>query len=327
MAQSNLEDFSKELQSLVSEASHSVLMVGAEEGAARSGFLIREDLLVSVAQSAEPGEKVSVYSTESLAGKDGAEPVYAEVVGFDATSGIGILKIANLPAQPMPLDEHAKADIPALGALSVSVALPSSDGVEARLGMVRCVGGETRLPGGRSVSGYIQTDAHAFPGFLGAPLLSAGGDLLGITMMADGSGAGFVLPTAELASIVAELEKKPHIGMGYLGVETKSAELPSGSAAEREAALLVTNVENGSPADKAGIVVGDFLMSLAGQPVFDGESLLDALVAKNENTIEAVLLRGGDKKTIQVTPASRYRRRMAARWMRRRSSGRGNTLG
>lgn len=330
MPYNHLSDISKELQDLVHDASESLLLVGAEEGVGRTGVLIRDNLLVSVAQVAEPGEKVSVYSASAIGDDSRDEPIYGEVVGFDATSGIALLKLGELTARPMDLAGasqagSSKAGGPAVGALSVGVALPSTDGVEARLGMVRCVGGETRLPGGRTVSSYIQTDAKAFPGFLGSPLLSSDGELWGITMMAGRGEAGFVLPSDELAKILDELEKTPQIGMGYLGVETRSAEVPAGSGVESETALLITDVEEGSPAGEGGIVVGDFLLRLGGRPVFDTESLLAALVGQNERSVEAELLRGGSRQTIRVRPAVRVRR--PSRRMRRRPSGRGNARG
>ncbi|NBC28740.1 MAG: hypothetical protein GVY29_01975, partial [Spirochaetes bacterium] len=181
MARNHVHDISHDLQQLVGKAAESLILVGAEEGAGRTGLMIRDDLLVSVAQVAEPGEKVSIYSAEAVRDGSKGEPVYGEVVGFDATSGIALLKVGELTARPVdlaggPEAGGAEAGGPAVGALSVGVALPSTDGVEARLGMVRCVGGETRLPGGRTVSSYIQTDARAFPGFLGSPLFSPDGE-------------------------------------------------------------------------------------------------------------------------------------------------------
>jgi regulator of sigma E protease len=94
---------------------------------------------------------------------------------------------------------------------------------------------------------------------------------------------------------------------------------------ESETALLITDVEEGSPAGEGGIVVGDFLVRLGGRPVFDTESLLAALVGQNERSVDVDVLRGGRRQTIQVTPAARVRR--PSRRMRRRSSGRGNAQG
>jgi S1-C subfamily serine protease len=312
MEQKNtLQTVSEELGGLVRTVAPSVYLLGYDEGAPRSGFQLDAQRVVTIARWAEAGEEVSLYD------HTGGRTV-AKVIGFDMTSGVTVLEREGAPLEiARETDDDADQELPLVGTLSVAVALPSPDGVEARLGMIRCVGGATRLRRGRRVSRYLQTDAQTFPGFLGGPLLDVSGRLLGITMEG-GHGDGFVLPLHQLRLIVEQLKDKPTTGLGYLGVVTQSATLPEGITAQREGqknGLVVTEVEEDSPAGKGGVLVGDILLSLDGVNIETTEDLMDALLGKNDQSVEIALSRGERIVTLSVEAG-------AARWRRSRHHGR-----
>ena len=289
-----LATLSGKLAELVAEASGSVYMVGYDEGAPRTAFQISDTHIVSVARWAEPGETVSLY--------DAAGARHAiEVAGYDMTSGIVIAEhkgqALGQATDKVGSGVGSGSDAASrVGELALTVALPSPEGIESRMGMIRCVGTGTRLPRGRRIDSYLQTDMQSFPGFLGAPLLAADGSLRGITMPA-GRAEGFVLPTQELSKLVDALIARPTVGLGRLGVHLQEAELPESVRAEREGqetGVLVTGLEPASPAGTAGVQVGDILVGLDELRVQNSVDLMDALVGRNDSDVSLVLSRAGE---------------------------------
>ena len=299
-----LGSLSGDLARLVSDSLNAVVMIARREGAPRTGLVLDDHRIVSVARSAEIGEKVSVDFPDGQEGE-------GEVVAFDATSGVGILTLpAEGPARSITSPPHREAPL-RVGELTVTLALPSPDGVEARLGMVRCAGGATHLPGGRRIAQYLQTDATQYPGFLGAPVLDVEGRLAGITMASRND--GFIVPTGELLRILDALSDNPDIGMGYLGVRTESAPLPDSVATGLEGqshGMLIIGVDSDSPAESAGLRVGDSIVSVDRRPIADLQTLADALIGTNGGEISIAVARGGDVLTLQARPTvQRMRRR------------------
>jgi S1-C subfamily serine protease len=169
-------------------------------------------------------------------------------------------------------------ELPRVGSLAVEVAVPIPGDVEARLAMIRCVGGQTRLPGGRKVDSYLQTDATRFRGFAGGVILAPSGEILGLSMPTMRREEGYAVPATVIGSILEQLATGQSRGMGYLGVTTTIANLPK-SHGDQQEGLLVTAVESGSPAARAGIKPGTFLVEIDGASMTSRDALYDVLMS------------------------------------------------
>ncbi|MFP4377923.1 MAG: S1C family serine protease [Spirochaetales bacterium] len=256
-------DLSTNLADQVDAIRDSLFCVGPGKATPRTGVIVAQNKLLSLAMSAEVGESVPVHGTRGESA--------ATVTAFDPASGVVLLE-GEAFAQPVLL----ASALPRIGSLAVEVAVPIPGDVEARLAMIRCVGGETRLPGGRKVDSYLQTDASSFRGFAGGAILAPNGELLGISMSTMRREEGYAIPAPVLRAILDQLSAGGNRGMGYLGVTTAVAELPKQRGDQRHG-LLVTAVESGSPAANAGIRVGTFLIGIDGTPVSSRDALYDAL--------------------------------------------------
>jgi len=306
-----LGDFSHALKELVAQVGSNVVLVDSEEAQARSGIRWDDHHILTGAAYAQANEVVRVRIITSKAGAAGEKSyrdLQATVVGRDPATGFVLLESAeSLPIGDIP----RRAEPAAVGELVVSVALPSSDGVEAKIGMIRCVGGPYTAARGGVVSGYIQTDGNLFPGFAGAPVVDAAGNLVGVHSPAalsggDGSGAGLIIPIDFVVEVATRIAEHRIPVRAYLGVRSQeveiSAQLQQKLGREQSYGLLVVQVEPGTPAEKAGLVTGDILVSLAGNQLASHDELLNALDAVAVGSeVEARILRGGELKEVKVT--------------------------
>jgi len=291
MSTSILGGVSAELSALVDQARPIVVCVGTGKATPRTGLIIGNGEVLTVAKAAETGESVPVHL--------GEKEYWATVSGFDASSGIALLSHANLTGP-----ETSVPALPAVGSLSVTVACPIPAGHEARLGMIRCVGGTTRLAGGRRIERYFQTDSTRFRGFAGAVVFGPGGEVLGMTMPVHRREEGFVLPIDELLEIAKQLREGESLGTGYFGIQATAVDLPDAHDGH-SAGLLVTGVEPDSPAERAGLRVGNFVVKVGENATPDLESLYDSLVGLREGEelpVSVVRAAGGlDVITVKVT--------------------------
>jgi S1-C subfamily serine protease len=231
---------------------------------------------------------------------DGAE-VSARVAGRDAGSDLAVLRLERAADA---IAEVTKT--PArLGQIALALGRPSPDGIEASLGTVSAIGGPIRTGRGGMLERYLRTDSISYPGFSGGPLVAADGTVLGLNTSGLANGAAVTVP-ADIAWRIADtLVQHGRIKRGFLGIRSQTVDIPevSQKALQREQAtgLLIVGVESGSPADKGGLIVGDILVGVAGQPVFHHDELftrLDGDVAGKSTPIDVI--RGGQPQTLNV---------------------------
>src|SRR5207244_1903458 len=135
--------------------------------------------------------------------------------------------------------------------------------------------GPLRTGRGLTLEQYIQTDATPYPGFSGGPLIDASGAVLGVTTTAFRS-VTLAIPHAIAWRVAKALSEHGTPKRGYLGISSQPVRLPQTQrgGSDQETGLLLVHVEDGSPAQKAGLLLGDVLVTLDGQPAGDTDDLL-----------------------------------------------------
>jgi S1-C subfamily serine protease len=259
-----------------------------------SGIVYASDLILTADHVVEREEGIKVILM------DGTE-VSARVAGRDAGSDLAVLRLERAADA---IAEVTKT--PArLGQIALALGRPSPDGIEASLGTVSAIGGPIRTGRGGMLERYLRTDSISYPGFSGGPLVAADGTVLGLNTSGLANGAAVTVP-ADIAWRIADtLVQHGRIKRGFLGIRSQTVDIPevSQKALQREQAtgLLIVGVESGSPADKGGLIVGDILVGVAGQPVFHHDELftrLDGDVAGKSTPIDVI--RGGQPQTLNV---------------------------
>jgi S1-C subfamily serine protease len=158
------------------------------------------------------------------------------------------------------------------------------------------------------VDHYLETDADLPPGFSGGALVDAHGRFLGLLTAAFSRTAAVVIPTDTLNRVATSLKEHGGIRRGYLGVGAYPVKLPQAlwERAGSEAGLILLSVDPDGPAQRAGLLLGDVLVSLGDQPLHGVEDLLGYLGDEKVGTpVQAKVLRAGELRDMQVTVGKR----------------------
>jgi serine protease Do len=162
-----------------------------------------------------------------------------------------------------------------------------SAGIVSGLGVVRGPGGRAR---------YVQSDVALAPGNSGGPLLNARGEVVGINAMIFGRLALSIPSNAASAWLAGAL--RPRLGVQILPVELLPS-LRRANPGTPEVGLMIAAVESGSPAERAGLLIGDVLLGVGDGALEDPEALLDAMVRAGD-TMRLRVMRGGKISFVDV---------------------------
>ncbi len=230
--------------------------------------------------------------------------VPAAVAGRDAGTDLAVLRAeaTGLPVPPWHDHEGLK-----VGQLVLALARPGRT-MRARLGILSAVGQEWQAAGGTQIDRYIESDIEPAIGISGGPLLDAAGRVIGVNTVGLIRGAVLTVPTATLRRVTNSLLTHGRIRRGYLGVASQTVRLPDAlaQAATQKAGLLVLSVEVDSPAGRAGVMLGDLVLSVGGQPVQRTDQLLNVLTEDRIDTQVSIrLARAGQIHDVPVVIGDR----------------------
>jgi S1-C subfamily serine protease len=174
--------------------------------------------------------------------------------------------------------------------------------------VISIIGGPLRSSRGAALERYIRTDATPYPGFSGGPLIDMQGAVVGILTTGLVNGIALAIPIDIARNIAAALEKQGYIKRGYLGISSQLVSLPDAQRAGRtqKHGLLIVKVDEHSPAQKGGLMIGDILVALDGHEINDSEDLQGLLTGDRVGkAIPIDVIRGNTLQTLQVTVGQR----------------------
>lgn len=297
-ATSALTQLSDALAAAVETAGASTVLVSARQRIPASGVIWSADgLIVTADHVIERDDDITIQFA------DGSE-AQATVAGRDPGTDIAVLRVDKTGLTPI-----AHASDPKPGHIVLAVGRPAPGGAAASFGVVSLVGGFWRSRRRPNLDGYIRSDTTFYPGFSGGPLVGADGAAYGINSSHIGRGAGLTIPMATVARVVDVLLSQGRMKRGYLGIGSQQARLPEATAAKlngQPTGLLVIMVEPGSPADQAGLLIGDVLVAFDGVALEDTDDLHAQLGDGRVGKATPVsILRGGEPKDVTVTVGER----------------------
>ncbi|NTU83616.1 MAG: PDZ domain-containing protein [Chloroflexales bacterium] len=223
----------------------------------------------------------------------------ARLIAGNPRLDLALLDVEGGDLTPPPLGDSARLRV---GELVFAVGNPWGQRGVVTAGIVSAVG---EIPAGRDEqpASYIRSDVRLAPGNSGGPLLNAQGEVVGINAMIFGGDLSVAIPTHVALAWVARLPSRPI----FLGLGVQPVALPPSLGRDgQQTGLLVAQVARGGPAASAGLMVGDLILALDGQPLAATEGLLEALAARAPgDTLRLDLARGGHPLTLAVTLAEK----------------------
>jgi S1-C subfamily serine protease len=294
-----LNAFSDSITQAVKRAGQSTVMVDARRRFPASGIVYAADLVVTADHVVERDEGITVTLADGTSQEAG-------IAGRDPGNDLVVLRLSGAELTPAePLSKEAQ-----VGQVVIAVGRPSQEGVEASLGIISAVGGPARTGRGGMLERYLRTDATPFPGFSGGPLVNTEGKVVGMNTSGFGHGVAISIPANLVWADAENLVKFGYIKRGYLGIRSQLVELTPDLQKElkrqQETGLLLVSVENGSPAEAGGMIVGDILVGVDGQAVADHDALMVRLSGEVVGKpISIEVLRGGKPFTAQVKVGER----------------------
>ena len=217
----------------------------------------------------------------------------------------GDLVVLDVPTGAAPVLEWGSGEELALGTPVIALANPGGRGLRATLGFVSATGRPFRGPRGRRIEGSLEHTAPLPPGSSGGPLVDLSGRLVGLNTHRLGEGFYLALPATLTfqgrvrALLAGESPGGRRLGVGLAPVPVarrlrRAVGLPDAEG------LLIRTVEEGSPAEAAGLSPGDLLVSAAGNPLVTVDDLHAALEQGGE-AVTLQVLRGAEERTVTVT--------------------------
>jgi S1-C subfamily serine protease len=295
-----LIEFSNALAQVTERASAIVVAVHTETRGSSSGIVWRPGVIVTSEHALRHDEEIQLTLPIGRV-------VPATLVGRDPSTDIAVLKCSEADTA-VPLFGDVSALKP--GTLTLVVGRTRASGPVAALGVVSLLASDRRTWTGASLTPYIRLDIGLQPTAIGGAVIDASGNLLGLATPRFARFGAIAVPASTINKISDTLLKQGRIPRGYLGVGLQPVRLPNSLREmlqrNEKTAAIALEVHPGGPADKAGIVIGDILVSLGGQSITrleDVQSLLagDAI----GKTLPLKFIRGGAVQDGNIVVAER----------------------
>jgi S1-C subfamily serine protease len=291
---SSLVTLSSQLADVVERSADSVVRVDDGSRLTASGTVWSENgIVVTTSHGVERDDGITVELGDGSVHK-------AALVGRDPDTDLAVLKLDASGLRSV--EQAAESDV-RVGHLALALARPGSGPLQATLGII-----SARLDSqtGGLEEYILHTDAILYPGFSGGPLVNAGGHVVGILNLMFGRGKGVALGAPITSHVVSALLAHGRIRRGYLGIRTQQAALPETLRASlkiaSETGLLLIQVDEGSPAERGGLLLGDVVVSINQVDVSDVDALRRQLRLHSEGDVVAVkIVRGGALKALDIT--------------------------
>jgi S1-C subfamily serine protease len=295
-----LIDLSNALARETGRAAANVVAVHAEPRGSSSGVVWRAGIIVTAEHALSRDEEIHVTLPDGRV-------VPATLAGRDASTDLAVLKCAEAGAA---IGEPSELSGIKPGSLVLVVGRTRASGPVAALGAVSLVASERRAWTGAALAPYIRLDVGLQPTAAGGAVIDAFGRAVGIATPRFGRFGAVAVPAPTVDRVVDALLKSGRIPHGYLGVGLHPIRLPDAirQAWQRtgNSAVIVVEVEAEGPAQKAGLMIGDILLTAGGHPIHRLEDVHAQLSAESIGKPLAIkFVRGGAPQEMTLVVGER----------------------
>ncbi len=230
----------------------------------------------------------------------------AELVGEDEDTDLAVLKTSASPFNPAKLGDASDLSI---GQLVIALGNPYGFHHTVTHGVISALQRTLRTSSGRLIDNVIQTDAPLNPGNSGGPLINSDGEVIGVNTASimGAQGLCFAISIDTAKHIAYQLIRHGKVKRAWLGISTQQVDLVPRLAShhhlKNRKALFVTKVESGSPAAKAGVNDGDFIIAFNDVPLESSDELFKMLTEDKIGMFQHLtVIRNTEKVDLRITP-------------------------
>src|SRR5579863_3423279 len=233
----------------------------------------------------------------------------AKLIGSDQETDLAVIKIDT--DKPLPIAKLGNSEGMEVGDWVLAIGSPFGQAGTVTAGIVSAKG--RNIVPNRQFQSFIQTDAAINPGNSGGPLVNMAGEVIGINtaILTDTNayaGVGFALPSNTVVTVYNQLIGPEHrVSRGSIGIEFAAQENPAIARVYGvNHGVTISNVVAGTPAERAGLKVGDTIISVDGKPVKNGDELVSDIASRKPGSkIDLGFIRDGKKQEAAVTVSDR----------------------
>jgi len=300
---SPLLGLSNDLAGAVQKAGGAVVAVNARQRVPSSGIHWSPGVIVTSDHTVERDEEITVTLADG-------RTVPATLAGRDPSTDIAILKVQGVEASTADIGDSSAL---AVGQMVLAVGRPGEHGLSASYGVISALSGNWSTYRGGQIDQFVRPDLTFYPGFSGGPLVNARGQIVGMNTSGLTRGLGVTIPASTVNRVADQLLSKGRIARGYLGLGFQPVHLPDSLKNTLNLAsnggLIVVTVEQGGPAEQAGMFIGDVLVALDNTPITDIDAVQSMLGSDRVGkAINARVVRGGVLADVAITVAERPQR-------------------
>jgi serine protease DegQ len=274
-------ELSNEISQAVQSIGASIVTVSGRGGRTSSGIVLDQNTVVTAAHTIAEGTNIRIWTSPD-------QPLSARLIGRDPGTDLAVLKTDDKLAAPTQFVENPQL---AVGQLVVAVARTWRGNLVASAGILSGAMAEWHTFRGRKIEAFIRPDLTLYSGFSGGALIGAEKKIIGMTTSALRRRSPLALPYSTIKRTANLLLEKGYIPSPYLGLGLQPVRLTESLKQKlnltEHAGALVVHVEPGSPADDAGVLVGDVLTKIS-----------DGIIAEERTTSILARLAPGQKANL-----------------------------
>jgi serine protease Do len=280
---------------------------GMRQRSLGSGVIVDgKGYILTNAHVVEKADRIRVKLMDDPQGDQGHD---ARVIGVDKETDLAVIKIDA--GRSLPAAKLGNSDSMNVGDWVLAIGSPFGLEESVTAGIISAKG--RNIVPRQQFQSFIQTDAAINPGNSGGPLVNMNGEVIGIntaifTQSYGYQGVGFAMPSSTVVSVYNQLIGPEHrVTRGSIGIEFNAVPNPAVSRVYGvKGGVTVANVRPGSPADQAGVKVGDTITEVDGKPVKSGDELVNYIASMKPGAkAKLSFVRGGKEDSTTVTIADR----------------------
>ena len=297
-----LDNYSQTVSGVFEKASSAVVNIDVkhDRNGSGSGFAFTPDgFILTNSHVVHEARRIEVTFIDG-------RKLTAQLVGDDPHTDLAVIRVGlqNLNYVQLGDSKHLR-----VGQIAIAIGNPYGFQCTLTAGVVSALGRSMRSQSGRLIEQIIQTDAALNPGNSGGPLLNSRGEVIGVNtaVILPAQGICFAIPSNTAEFIVGELIRYGSFKRGFIGVMGQNVVLPKGlihvNKIPVESGVSIAGIERGSPADLAGLRVGDVIVAMGDQLVTGIDDLHRQLTGQAVgHQLTLTLIRDFDKITAYVVP-------------------------